>query len=190
MPQINVAARALIDAPAETVYAVVADYHHGHPRILPPKYFTFLEVEEGGVGEGTVIRFGMRSFGKTRIARARVTEPEPGRRLVETMLDGTGIVTHFVVRPRDDGRRAEVTFVTRWSTPGLRGWVEQMIAPPMLRRIYTEELEILARVAGEQAAVQLPNVAASAVGQRATSSGAERPVKAAAMFQHRSYTEQ
>jgi hypothetical protein len=138
----TVTASALVEAPAEVVYKILADYHEGHPHILPRKYFTFLAVERGGVGEGTLIRFGMRAFGKTRIARAAVTEPEPGRVLVETALDEGGPVTTFVVEP--EGRRSRVTFRTELtSAAGLAGAVERFFATGYLKRVYAFELRQL-----------------------------------------------
>lgn len=46
----------VIDAPPDRVYALIADYRSGHPRILPKAYFKELVVEQGGVGAGTVVR--------------------------------------------------------------------------------------------------------------------------------------
>jgi hypothetical protein len=79
------------------VYSVIADYHHGHPRILP-KQFTGLSVEKGGVGEGTVIRFSMRVFGRRFEFRGFVSEPEPGRVLVERNVGENESVTSFPTR--------------------------------------------------------------------------------------------
>ena len=62
---------ARINAAPERVYAVIADYRNGHPRILP-KEFTGLTVERGGAGDGTIIQFGMRMFGRTRSFRAAI----------------------------------------------------------------------------------------------------------------------
>ncbi|HEX8352835.1 MAG TPA: SRPBCC family protein [Pyrinomonadaceae bacterium] len=138
----TVTASALVEAPADLVYAIIADYRDGHPHILPRKYFTFLAVERGGFGAGTIIRFGMRAFGKTREARAAVTEPEPGRVLVETAIDDDGPVTTFVVEP--EGRRARVTFSTELrSAAGLPGLVERFIATRFLKRVFAAELEQL-----------------------------------------------
>ena len=135
----TVTASALAEAPAETVYAILADYRDGHPHILPRKYFTSLSVERGGVGDGTVIRFRVRAFGKTRETRAAVTEPEPGRVLVETALDEGGPVTTFVVEP--EGARARVTFRTEMtSRRGLAGAVERFVASRFLKRVYALEL--------------------------------------------------
>jgi hypothetical protein len=55
-----VSASAEVKAPAEKVYAIIADYRHGHPQIVPSPPFGRIEVEQGGFGAGTVIRFPMR----------------------------------------------------------------------------------------------------------------------------------
>jgi hypothetical protein len=80
------------------VYAILADYRNGRPRILPERYFSNLEVERGRVGAGTVIRFQVRTLGITRSFRGEVTEPKPGRVLVESYPQ-TGEVTSFTVEP-------------------------------------------------------------------------------------------
>jgi hypothetical protein len=131
---------------ADAVYAVLADYHEGHPAILP-KSFTHLHVEQGGRGAGTVIRFGMKMGGRVREVRAAVSEPEPGRILEERILDTRGMVTRFIVDPVESGR-VRVTISTSWSAPGLRGVVERLMVPPVLRRIYREQLANLERIAG------------------------------------------
>src|ERR1700728_1331783 len=82
-----VSASAVVPARRERVYSLIANYNDGHPRILP-KQFSNLTVEQGGVGAGTVIRFQMSVLGKKETLRAAITEPEPGRVLVETYLDG------------------------------------------------------------------------------------------------------
>jgi hypothetical protein len=155
MPSIRATASALVPSPPGAVYAILADYRNGHPRILPPKYLSSLEVERGGVGAGTVIRFRLHGFGPTREVRAEITEPEPGRVLEERDVE-TGAVTRFTVEPESDGRRCRVTITTEWSTPGLRGHVERLLAPPLLRRVYAEELERLTEVAaGSSTASQI-----------------------------------
>lgn len=146
MPTIRVSASAAIPAPAEAVYDLLADYRDGHPAVLPQRYFTGLAVERGGRGAGTVIRFGMRSFGRTRTIRAEITEPEPGRVLAERDL-ATGALTRFIVEPAASGAGCRVTITTEWATPGLTGWIERLAAPSFLRRVYLEELANLARVA-------------------------------------------
>ena len=56
----DLSASAVIHAPAADLYAIIADYERGHPRILPKPPFVSLAVEEGGIGAGTVIRVHMR----------------------------------------------------------------------------------------------------------------------------------
>lgn len=133
-----------VAAPPRAVHAVFADYRVAHPAILPKRAFLSLVVEKGGTGAGTIFRLEMKAFGAKRTMRAEVTEPEPGRRLVETDLD-TGLRTTFGFEPLDGGARTRVTLRTEWTTPGLRGWLERRFAPRFLRKVYAEELANLAR---------------------------------------------
>ena len=129
----------MINAPATEVYAILADYGNHHPHILPKAYFSGLEVEEGGSGEGTVFRAALTMMGQKQSFRMRVTEPEPGRVMAETDLD-TGLVTKFIVEPRGNNQ-SEVTIATTFqSRPGLQGWLERLAAPTFLRRVYRTEL--------------------------------------------------
>ena len=139
----TVSESARIDAPPEELYGIIADYNRGHPRILP-KLFTRLSVERGGVGAGTVIRCAMRVFGTTQAFRAAISEPDPGRVLAETILDGNGTVTTFTVDPAGDGRSAVVTISTTLPVrPGLRGAFERLVTPRLLAPAYREELSLL-----------------------------------------------
>jgi len=134
---LHVEATAEIHAPAPDAYKMIADYHDGHKRIIPPQYFRNLEVEQGGYGEGTLIRYDLLAMGTTYHARARVTEPEPGRVLVETDLEKNA-VTHFIVDPLGASRsRVTTDLPTRG---GVLGWVERAMAGRFLKRVYVEEL--------------------------------------------------
>jgi hypothetical protein len=105
-------------------------------------------VEQGGIGAGTVIRFRMRAFGQKRTLRAEITEPEPGRVLVETYLDSNGAVTTFTVDPGTAPADSRVTISTELPIrSGVPGWIERKLSTLMLRPIYRRELENLARVA-------------------------------------------
>ncbi len=144
----NVSAMAHVDAPPETIYAIIADYQDGHPRILP-RQLRNLQVVEGGIGAGTVITFEAHVLGSVQRFRGTISEPEPGRVLVET-YEGSGEVTTFTVDPADGGSRSAVTITTEWTTGGIAGLVQWLLAPPVLRRVYAEELRNLAsRAAGE-----------------------------------------
>jgi len=142
-----VSASAVIPARRERVYSLIANYKDGHPRILP-RQFTSLVVEQGGVGAGTIIRFQMRLLGKKQMYRAAITEPEPGRVLVETDLDSNGAVTTFTINPGGAPADSRVTISTELPVrAGFLGKVERALATLFLRAIYVKELENLARVA-------------------------------------------
>ncbi|MBE7471239.1 MAG: hypothetical protein DPW09_17095 [Anaerolineae bacterium] len=150
METYNVTESALINAPAEKVYAILADYRNGHPHILPRPPFVSLEVEEGGVGAGTRFRMQMRAFGKTQTAQAVVAEPEPGRVLVETIPEA-GIVTTFIVTPAGDGQQAQTTFSTDLKAPrGLLAPLERWMTKRFLQQTYRRELQLLDAFAQEQ----------------------------------------
>jgi hypothetical protein len=142
MSQVNVAVSATINAPTTEVYPILADYQNHHPHILPKAYFTGLEVEEGGTGAGTVFQAGLKMMGQEQRFRMRVTEPEPGRVIAETDLD-TDLVTKFIVEPRGQDR-SEVTIATTFQPrAGLKGWLERLVLPGYLRRVYRVELQQL-----------------------------------------------
>lgn len=137
-------AAAEIEAPPERVYAVLADYRVGHPAIVPPQFFTRVEVERGGQGEGTLLRVGVRQLGRERLYRMAVTEPMPGRVLVEAD-EAAGVVTSFTVTPLDNGRRCRVRIATQWAAKrGLTGLLERAFNPSGARLVYRKQLHLLA----------------------------------------------
>src|SRR5215469_6334030 len=143
----TISASAIIPARRDRVYSLIANYREGHPRILP-RQFSGLIVEEGGIGAGTVIRFQMSVFGKKQTLRAAITEPDPGRVLVETYLDGNDAVTTFTVNPGTVPADSQVTISTDLpARSGLIGRIERAFSALLLRPIYAKELENLARVA-------------------------------------------
>src|SRR5262245_12972756 len=145
----EVSATARINAPPERLYRLIADYHHGHPRILPPQLRNLI-VEQGGSGAGTVFTCEMRAFGTTRKFRAAVTEPHPGRVLVETLDDGKTVTT-FTVEPADDGRAADVTINTRtMPRSGILGIVERILSSWLLKSVYRRELDLLKQTVEEE----------------------------------------
>lgn len=143
MSTLYITASAVIDAQPDEVYAVLADYRTGHPAILPKGYFSDLQVESGGYGEGTVIRFRLKLFGVENTARQVVSEPAPGQVLVEANTDRP-LKTTFTVTPHDNGRQAEVNITTEYEAKGIQGLIERIVLPPVLRGIYVQELQQLA----------------------------------------------
>jgi hypothetical protein len=144
MSRIHAEATAIIDAPASEIYATLADYRDGHPHILPEKHFSAIQIEEGGIGEGTIFRVRVRALGVEQGYRMVVNEAEPGRMLTETDLD-TGLITSFTVTPVQGEKKTQVRIATDWNaSPGLRGVMERVVTPSMMRRIYSLELAQLA----------------------------------------------
>lgn len=137
---------ARIAVPAARAYDVIADYHNGHPRILPPQ-FRNMVVERGGRGAGTLTHFEVRAFGQTRTLRHEVFEPEPGRVLMERDRD-VDIRTTFTVDPAGPSE-ADVTIDTDMtSRSGLAGRIERWFTTRFLLGLYRQELRNLERVAG------------------------------------------
>lgn len=137
---------AEINAPADRLYGIIADYRNGHPRILPAA-FTGLTVEAGGVGAGTRIRVGMRVFGRLMTFPAEVSEPDPGRVLVERNLGERPSVTTFTV-DRIDTTRSRVTISTEMPVrTGILARIERFITRHFLEPIYAAELTKLAEIA-------------------------------------------
>lgn len=140
----TVSRSAHIDAPPDRIYGIIRDYRQGHPSILP-RQFGNLRVEAGGVGAGTKIRFDATVFGRTRQYVGVVSEPEPGRVLVERYSEPDESVTTFIVEPKNGGRSASVTFRTDIpSRGGIAGRIERWLANKALQPIYAEELRNLA----------------------------------------------
>lgn len=145
-PQIATVSK-IISAPVEEIYRIIADYRTLHPFILPKGYFISLEVEEGGFGNGTIINFKMRILGQTRSFRSLITEPEPGRLLVETDIKSE-TPTSFRVASIGNDRQTRVTISTELKG---RNVVEGLIAKMILQKIYCEELDLLATMAENHA---------------------------------------
>lgn len=143
-------ARAVIAAPADRVYAILSDYRDSHPQILPRSFFTGLEVESGGQGAGTVVRVRARMLGVERELRMAVSEPEPGRVLSERDIN-SDLVTTFTVIPQGHAA-CEVIINTLWTSQrGMAGAIERWIVPRMFRRVYRQELILLAATAAKNA---------------------------------------
>ena len=145
----SVSVEGSVGAPPAVVFRYIADMKNHHPRFLPPAFSDF-EVVSGGVGAGTVATFRFTAGGRTRDFRMTATEPDPGRRLVETDAN-SGSVTTFIVDPGADGT-SKVTIGTEWrGARGIGGLFERVFAPRVIRSIYADELRRLDVYAREQA---------------------------------------
>jgi hypothetical protein len=145
----SVSVEGPVGGPPADVYRYIADMRNHHPHFLPPAFSNF-QVISGGVGAGTVSTFRFTAGGRTRDFRMTATEPEPGRRLVETDANSTSVTT-FIVDPAADGT-SKVTIGTEWQgASGIGGFFERMFAPRVMRSIYADELRRLDVYAREQA---------------------------------------
>jgi hypothetical protein len=146
---LNVIASAEIEASAEEIYAVFSDYEVAHKAILPKPYFAEMVVLAGGQGAGTVVDVHLEVFGSKKTYHLTVTEPKPGRLLVETDYK-TGERTHFIMEPLPNGNTM-VTLDSKFKTStGFAGLIERLITPPVTRYIFKKELENLAAYLKEQ----------------------------------------
>ncbi len=149
MSRIVISAERVIDAPANQVYDILADYRGGHREILPPQFVDY-RVVEGGRGAGTLISFRVRAGGRERAYTMRASEPIRGSVLVESDTNSS-LVTSFSLTPAGDGRRTRVAIRTEWQgAAGVGGFFERAFAPLALRRIYHDELDRLAALVGRR----------------------------------------
>ena len=89
-------------------------------------------------------------LGRTDTFRAEITEPEPGRVLVEKNIAGSDSVTTFIVEPGARADEAIVTITTEMTRRGgLAGAIEQFMTERVLRPMYAEELRLLEAAAAD-----------------------------------------
>ena len=143
MAKVTASAERTIDAPAEKVRELVADYAETRPKILTEHYRDY-EVVEGGTGAGTKAKWKLQATSKrVRDVAASVSEPEAGT-LVETDANSS-MVTTWTVRPA--GERSVVRVETSWDgAGGIGGFFEKTFAPGGLRKIYDGVLGRLAEL--------------------------------------------
>lgn len=148
MSKITVTVSSKVEASAEIVYNILADYDH-HRQILPPQFFPGLDVTEGGVGAGTRFTLHAMSFGGKTQMHMAVTEPEPGAVLVERNVN-TDLTTTFTVKSNGP-TQSTVTFETVWQPqPGLKGLIDRLTTPFFMRMVYRQEMKILNDYARQQ----------------------------------------
>ena len=78
MTLIHAECERVIGAPAETVYAFLADYRDHHPHILPTDNFFDVTVLEGDVGAGVLVAYRFLAGGRERSYRLRVSDHGQG----------------------------------------------------------------------------------------------------------------
>ncbi|HUN21946.1 MAG TPA: SRPBCC family protein [Anaerolineales bacterium] len=151
MATYRILAEAQVAAPAATVYRIFADYQNLHEQILPKPPFGAITVLQGGYGAGTVIKFQTKTLGSVRNFHAEISEPEPGRVLVEADRKA-GIVTQFIVEAISDASESKpechVQILTDVTVrDGWLGQVEGWLTKKLLYPTYQQELKNLAKLA-------------------------------------------
>ena len=135
-------AQGPVAAPPDVVYRYLSDMQNHHPHFLPPAFSDF-HVVAGGIGEGTVVTFQFAAGGRRRDFRQTLTEPEPGRRMVETDANSSSVTT-FLVDSVDAGKSSKVTISTQWNgARGIGGFFERIFAPRVMRGIYIDQIRRL-----------------------------------------------
>ena len=128
-----------LGAPPDRVREFLRDYRESRPRILTSEYRNY-RVEEGGVGEGTLIAYTFVSPGRSRDFRLRVEEADEG--LFERDLESS-FVSNWTIDPTATG--SSVTLEASWEgAGGVGGFFERLFAPMSLRRTYGHVLDNLA----------------------------------------------
>ncbi len=145
MSNVMVKVTAVIEASPEEIYDVVGDYLVGHHAIMPEKYFPELVVEKGGQGVGTIVLVTARFMGQERTTRMEVIEAERGRWILERELNTGHTTTSYKFEPLNEGRQTRLTITTVTNAgAGIRGFVENLLTPPAMRRMYNAELRQIA----------------------------------------------
>lgn len=142
MTRIQATTRRRLPGSPEQAYAALADYRGIRPTLLPPEFSRY-EVQAGGSGAETTVGWTLQATPKrSRTCLFTVTEPDPGRRLVETDTNSSMVVT-WMVRGTAEGAEVEVT--AGWQgAGGIGGIFERIFAPKGLNRIHDQVLAALA----------------------------------------------
>lgn len=144
MKQVTSSESSVIPASPEVVYKILADYHVAHPAILPKPYFSNLDIETGGIGLGTVFRLEMNVFGNKEIFKMKVIEATESVRIVEKD-EIKQVLTTFDLSPEEGGQHCLLNITTTApASPGLKGWLEGWMNPPITRMIFRKQLRLLA----------------------------------------------
>jgi hypothetical protein len=139
---VQASAERVIAAPPTQVYALIADYREGRPKVLPDSFADW-RVEAGGTGAGTEVAYTLNAARRSRSYRLQVTEPRPGSYLHEA--DTTSSFTQgWKVEPEGTGTRVQIS--CSWQgAGGVGGFFERTFAPKGIGRLYEQILDGIER---------------------------------------------
>lgn len=148
MAEIRVAVERVIAAAPERVYRYIADYRQHHGNWLPPEYSSYRAQAPGDDGASDVF-YHLKTGSRERDYHMRVTEPTPGRTVMERDT-GSSLEKTWTVEPAGDESRVRIE--TRWQgAGGIGGFFERTFAPRVLSALYAVELKRLDDYARQQA---------------------------------------
>ena len=143
MGRIFVRSERIIEARPTEIFQALSDYETKRPRMLPPNYLDYA-IQQGGRGNGTVIRYRLQAAGRQRPYEMQVEETVKGQVLTERDK-GSSLVTRWCVLPVAGGERSKVSIESDWEgSGGVGGFFERTFAPLGLSRIYKDILIALA----------------------------------------------
>jgi uncharacterized protein YndB with AHSA1/START domain len=141
MRYVTVTKERTVAAPPAKAFAFLRDYRQ-RPSIMPPNVSEY-QVESGGEGSGTVVRYRLRAGKRERAYHLEVEETAPGRELRESDK-GSTFVTTWTLEPAEGGQKTLVRLHSQWQgAGGVGGIFERIFAPRGLGRIYDDLLSRL-----------------------------------------------
>jgi len=144
MALIQVETTREIAAPAEKVYAAIADFA-SRAQWLPENFSDY--AVEGDGRPGSVLRYRLKVGPRERQYRMQTTATAPGSAIREQ--DSTSsLQSTWTVTP--SGNTSNVRIATQWQgSGGMGGFFERLFAPAGLKKVYDAELTRLdAYIAG------------------------------------------
>jgi hypothetical protein len=132
-----------VDTPMNVVWRVLRDYRGPRARMLGEPFADY-ELQEGGVGAGTVIGYRLRVGRHERAFVLGVEEPTPGRQLRERDRHRALLVT-WTLTPGGDGERTVVRVAAELRDVELERTLARARARRALRRAHVHLLQRLDR---------------------------------------------
>ncbi len=128
MSRVHAQSERVITAKPEEVYTTLIDYQNQRPSLLPSNFLDYT-VEQGGIGEGTVIRYRLQAARRERPYRMQIAEPIKGRVLTEKDTNSS-LITTWTLTPVQDGELTKVRLASEWEGgSGVGGFFERIFAP-------------------------------------------------------------
>ncbi|WP_143462354.1 SRPBCC family protein [Levilactobacillus enshiensis] len=126
-----------IHVPAATLYTLLADPQL-HAQFQDKPFYDF-RIEKNVKGADAIVSFKIDFASGTINFRMVVSEPEPGRKIVWTDTNETGLVTTYTITNQGDQSHLEIS--SEWNgQDGVIGMLEKIISPVRMKSVYKKEL--------------------------------------------------